>query len=171
LASFVRLGTAAAIASTSIVAAGCGSETSSRAAAPTASAPDEIPIKLVGIGESAIVVPVTINGRGPYDFILDTGATLTCVDATLETELRLPERFAQFGVGAGAEGVGRVRLVTIDSLRVGEELGTDMSACVLDLKHLSLLAPSIRGLLGLNFLRNYRMTVDFESRALILRKS
>jgi predicted aspartyl protease len=154
-----------------LASAGCRSETSSRAAAPTANAPDEIPFKLVGIGESAIVVPVLVNGRGPYDFILDTGATLTCVDATLETELRLPERFAQFGVGAGAEGVGRVRLVTIDSLRVGNEQATSLSSCVLDLKHLALLSPSVRGLLGLNFLRSYRVTIDFEARTLILRGS
>ena len=131
----------------------------------------EIPIKLVGIGESAVVVQVMVNGRGPYDFILDTGATLTCVDATLEGELQLPERFSQFGVGAGVEGVGRIRLVTIDSLRIGPERARDLPACVLDLKHLGMLAPSIRGLVGLNFLKNYRVTLDFQRRALVLDES
>jgi predicted aspartyl protease len=168
LASLARRSLIPATLATLLCAA-CNTEVSSRSAAPTSTASGEIPITLAGIGESAVVVPVYINGRGPYDMILDTGATLTCVDATLEDELDLPERFAQFGVGATAEGVGRVRLVTIDSLRVGGERATDLGACVMDLKHLSLLSPSVRGLLGLNFLKSYRVTLDFQRRALVLR--
>lgn len=36
------------------------------------------------------VVEVTINGRGPYPFILDTGATDTVIDSGLSSELGLP---------------------------------------------------------------------------------
>lgn len=42
-----------------------------------------VPIHLAGPGETALLVPVRINGQGLYDFVLDTGATLTCVDVAL----------------------------------------------------------------------------------------
>src|SRR5215470_6495405 len=41
-------------------------------------------------GESIIVVPVTINGAGPFDFMLDTGTTDTLIDRKLAEELHLP---------------------------------------------------------------------------------
>src|ERR1700755_2460244 len=35
------------------------------------------------------VVPVTVNGRGPDDFMLDTGSTITTLDRDLGNELAL----------------------------------------------------------------------------------
>src|ERR1700743_326263 len=37
----------------------------------------------------AVVVPVTVNGSGPYDFMLDTGSTVTAVDRELARQLAL----------------------------------------------------------------------------------
>ena len=34
-----------------------------------------------------IVVPVTINGSGPFDLVLDTGSALTFIDPSLMTRL------------------------------------------------------------------------------------
>ena len=36
-----------------------------------------------------IVVPVTINGAGPFDFLVDTGDTDTIIDRKLAEELHL----------------------------------------------------------------------------------
>jgi hypothetical protein len=56
------------------------------------------------------MVEVTINGKGPYPFILDTGADLTGIDDSLAQELALPAgspvggeptvRIESFGVGS-----------------------------------------------------------------------
>jgi predicted aspartyl protease len=40
--------------------------------------------------DAAIMVQVKINGQGPYDFVLDTGATFTCLDNDLADQLKLP---------------------------------------------------------------------------------
>jgi hypothetical protein len=48
---------------------------------------------------AAILVPVKINGQGPYTFVLDTGATFTCIDQKLVDQLKLPETRGQIGVG------------------------------------------------------------------------
>jgi predicted aspartyl protease len=41
---------------------------------------------------SLIVVPVTINGRGPYRFLLDTGASTTILSTAIADRLNLPNR-------------------------------------------------------------------------------
>src|SRR5258708_12855297 len=44
-----------------------------------------------------LVVPVKINGSGPYDFILDTGSTVTVRDGPLFPDLALrSDRNSQF---------------------------------------------------------------------------
>ena len=123
---------------------------------------------LAGPGGAAVVVPVHIDGRGPYDLILDTGATLTCVDSSLANELALRERVGTIGAAIGVGGGGRVKIVTIDSLRVGEARAKELTACVMDLGALRAIGTEVRGLLGLNFLRNFRLTIDFPGSSLYL---
>jgi predicted aspartyl protease len=127
-----------------------------------------VAFRLAGPGGAALVVPAYVNGRGPVDLILDTGATLTCLDTSLVRELALPERRAVLGAAVGVRGAGRVRLVRIDSLRVGTASAQRLTGCALDLRALHALAPGLRGLLGLNFLRSFRVTLDFEREVLHL---
>jgi hypothetical protein len=65
------------------------------------------------------------------------------------------------GIGADAGGTGRVDLVRVDSLRVGEARAYELRACVLDLAHTAAIGVEIDGLLGLNFLRSFIVTLDF----------
>jgi predicted aspartyl protease len=134
---------------------------------PADSAAGEVPFELAR-GDAAIVVPVTLNGAGPFDFVLDTGATLTCVDQTLADSLGMPPLRGAVGMGAGAMGVGQLRLVEIDSVRVGNAVAEATPGCVLDLAHLRDAGLAARGLLGLNFLKAFRVTVDFDRSVLIL---
>jgi predicted aspartyl protease len=128
----------------------------------------EIPFRFGGRGEAALLVSVEINGEGPFDFVLDTGATLTCVDQTIAERLQLPARRGAVGVGAGIEGAGRIGLVTLDSLRLGGAAASALDACVLDLAHTEVIGVGIDGLLGLNFLRQFRVTLDFGRNVLLL---
>jgi hypothetical protein len=142
-------------------------------AAPTggdpAPDPGEVAFELVGPGGAALVVPVQINDRGPYPLVLDTGATVTCVDESLATELGLPDASGMVGVGGGIGGsLGQMRLLSVDSVAVGAAVVRDLQACTLDLSAMQQVGVEIRGLLGLNFLRNYRLTVDFADRTVRL---
>jgi predicted aspartyl protease len=136
--------------------------TPARSTAPPDSAAGETAFRLAGPGGAALVVPVRLNGRGPYDLILDTGATFTCVDDTLARELGLRERRDAIGAGVGVGGAGRVRLYRLDSLRVGGASAEGITVCGLDLAGLAKVSPGTRGLLGLNFLKSYRVTLDFK---------
>ncbi|MGI9089804.1 MAG: retropepsin-like aspartic protease [Gemmatimonadaceae bacterium] len=135
---------------------------------PVDSVAGEISFRLAGAGGAAIAVPVYINGHGPVDLILDTGATLTCVDDELARELALPQRVGAIGVGASVGGTGPLRLVRVDSLRVGGARASDITVCALDLQGLRAISPNVHGLLGLNFLKSFRVTINFQRRILTL---
>ena len=132
------------------------------------SAAGEVRFRLAGPGGAALVVPAYINGRGPVDLILDTGATLTCVDTALARRFALPERRLVRGMAAGIGGAGRVSLHSVDSLRVGAAIVRELTVCAIDLRELRALGADVRGLLGLNVLRNFRVTLDFQREVLRL---
>jgi predicted aspartyl protease len=128
----------------------------------------EVPFRMAGVNEAAVLVPVHVNGEGPFDLVLDTGATFTCLDVARAEALQLPERRGAVGVGAGVGGTGRLRLVRIDSLRVGGARAAGLTGCVLDLAHVAVVGVEADGLLGLDFLREFRVTLDFERNVLRL---
>jgi predicted aspartyl protease len=140
----------------------------SSSAASADSAAGEVAFRLAGPGGAALVVPAYINGHGPVDLILDTGATLTCVDTAFARTLALPERRFTIGMAAGIGGSGRVSLHSVDSLRVGAAVVRALTVCAIDLRELRVLGGGVRGLLGLNVLRNFRVTLDFERRVVRL---
>ena len=139
-----------------------------RVEAPADSAAGEIAFELAGTGGAALVVPVHINGQGPFNFVLDTGATLTCLDQEIAQRLELPSPRGVLGVGAGISGTGQIQLVSVDSIRVGAAKATKITACALDLRHTDQVGLEIDGLLGLNFLRSFRVSLDFERKVLLL---
>ncbi len=58
----------------------------------------------------------------------------------------------------------------VDSLRVGQARAFDIGGCVLDLEHIGALGIRVDGLLGLNFLRSFRVGLDFERNVLTLQE-
>lgn len=140
-----------------------------RVTVQTDTAAGQVPLQLAGRGGAVLMVAVHINGAGPYNLVLDTGATLTCIDERLSRQLSLPRKAGAIGVGAGVGGSERVALVQVDSVRLGSSTVTNLTACVLDLRHLRELgAGGVNGLLGLNFLTNFHVTLDFEQRLMTL---
>lgn len=148
--------------------AGCDAALPVRTEAPVDSAAGEVAFELVGPNEAALVVPVQINGREPVKFVLDTGATLTCIDVSLARELGLPDQKPRGGVAIGALAAGRIETVLMDTLRIGNAAAFDLIACKLDLAALSK-AFGAHGLIGLNFLKSFDVSLDFESKVLTLR--
>ena len=149
--------------------AACDPGAAARVQAPADSAAGEVAFELAGPGGAALIVPVYLNGEGPFDFVLDTGATYTCVDQALAARLGLRERRGQIAVGAGVGGAGRVRLVAVDSMRVGAASASGLTACVIDLQALRSIGSGAQGLVGLNFLKSFRVTLDFQRNVVALR--
>ena len=128
-----------------------------------AAGPGEISFRLEGAGGAAVVVPVRLNDKGPYDFVVDTGATLTCLDEKLADELGLPAVRGVVGRGATlGSSSGAIELRRLDAIAIGETRATDLTACVLDLENIRGAGLDVHGLLGLNVLKAYTVTLDFK---------
>lgn len=154
-----------------ILALGCNKlGAPSSVTVPPDSAAGEVPFQLAGPNGAAIVVPAVLNGHDSVSLILDTGATLTCLDDSVARDLKLPERIGMVGAGVAVGGAGRMRLVKLDSIQVGAARATDLTACAIDLTNVRAVSPKVRGLLGLNFLKNFRVTLDFKRNVLRLER-
>lgn len=156
------------IAAMILVTGSCDRAPPARVAAPADAAGGEIPFRLAGPNGAALIVDVHLNGQGPFPVVLDTGATLTCIDQELAERLDLEEVRGP-ALGRSIGGTGRVRIVRIDSIRVGGTSVHDLLGCALQLDALQRV-PGLEaeGLLGLNFLKSFRVTLDFERRVLRL---
>ena len=120
---------------------------------------------------SVVIVKATLNGKAPVKLILDTGATFTCIDRPLADELKLPAWSGPLGSVVITGGEGEMGFVKIDRLEVGNTASaTDLVACKLDLSRMQPPGFGIKGLVGLNFLKSYRITIDFERNTLRLDK-
>lgn len=113
------------------------------------------------------VVDILINGKGPYRFIVDTGARLSVIDATLNDELELP---AAEGVRAASVG-GRPGpvIVSVRELRAGAVALRGLIAAVMPLQPL-LGTNGPRGVLSASNFPGYLLTLDYPSKRISIRK-
>ena len=114
-----------------------------------------------------LFVPVTVNGRGPYDFVVDTGASHVVIDTNLADELGLRGQDAHAGHGAG----GPITAVATEvaELCVAGACAVDLAAVVTDLSAVSQAAGvPMGGVLGHPFLSRYVVTIDYPNRQMHL---
>jgi len=106
-------------------------------------------------------VPVRVGGEGPFTFAVDTGASMTVVSPNLARDLgigngRVARMLGGGGRVAGLWGalptveVGPARTGSLDAV-VGPFLGP-LSEVV---------ETRLDGILGYNFLRQFRVTLDY----------
>ncbi len=109
-----------------------------------------------------MIIPVTVNGIGPFNFLLDTGTTRTVIDPDLARQLQAP------AIGEAAITtvlhVRQDKLVRLQEVRLGRSFVADLGAVVDALTRQKILAPGIRGVLGEDFLSRFDMLIDFKSR-------
>jgi predicted aspartyl protease len=153
---------------TCLILSACSLPTLSQFGAPGETKPGEISFQLAPPNDAAILVPVKINGQGPYTFVLDTGATFTCIDQPLATELKLPEWNQQVGIGIAVPTANAAKLVDVETLEVGTASAQKLKACVIDFKNFQSAGLNIHGLLGLNFLKSYHVNIDFQRKVVKL---
>ncbi len=114
------------------------------------------------------VVEVRINGKGPYRFILDTGANITVIGAALNRELGL--RPAP-GVNAIADGNGpSPAIVAVSELRLGGVVLGDLVAAVMPLDTVLLGDDAPSGVLSAAGFPGYLLTFDYPARSISLKK-
>jgi predicted aspartyl protease len=124
-----------------------------------APATTDVTVKFRIARDCMIVVPVTINGSGPYDFVVDTGSNNTMLDQKLADELALPRG----GDRTGLEVMGSTTLsaVSADSLSIASATVAGKDLFLFASSNLHGLPPKVRGLLGEDFLQNFDVLIDY----------
>ncbi len=109
-----------------------------------------------------IVVPTIVNGRGPFHFVLDTGAGAMVVTPQLAKTLGLRPGGTNTATGMGAKTV-TVQDVELNSVSVAGATQPNVRAVVIPLPPGLTYQGSygtIDGIVGYTFLRHYAVTLD-----------
>jgi predicted aspartyl protease len=111
-----------------------------------------------------ITAPVTINGQGPYRFMVDTGANVSCISSELAGKLALPKgRELQVHTIVGRRGRPSV---TLDRLEIGTRVRRNVEAPVLPMSSFD-----IDGVLGIDWLKGQRLVMGFAGNTLEITRS
>src|SRR5215469_16974919 len=105
-----------------------------------------------------IVVPVSINHSGPYNFLLDTGTQMTMIDPALAGELHLA---ASGEAGVTSAGVHATATMTqVDLVEAGPRRVASLKVLVFDIGVIQGETLRIRGVLGEDFLEQFDVLID-----------
>ena len=116
---------------------------------------------------SVVVVDATLNRRTTARLVVDTGASYTLISNATARELNIDTgnnpRTVPFQT---ANGTIQAPLVSLDSITVGGIEVRNLTAAIHDISAES----KVAGLLGLDFLSNFRMDIDTQKGLLNLEK-
>ena len=101
-----------------------------------------------------MTVPVTIQGEGPFRFMIDTGAQATVVTRGLSDQLALKHLGNATVVGMASAEL--VELVELDGLEFAERTFDNLHTPLLEARHVG-----ADGILGLDSLQDLRVLIDF----------
>jgi predicted aspartyl protease len=126
-----------------------------------ASGPSAVPFRLASPAKPLILVPARVNGTGPYQFALDTGASTTVLASGLAQELGIARTGAPAMTGGG--GAVAASLGTLRSLALGDRRINNLPIVIADfLSALStVVGERLDGIVGHNYLREFRVTIDY----------
>jgi len=113
-----------------------------------------------------IWAPVSINGRGPFRLVLDTGASHSALTAKVAETLGLPFDPRHQVLLRGATGSVTVPMVPVESLEVGELLMLP--------RRLPIVPDALggaEGVLGTDGMANKRIHIDFRKDSITIMRS
>jgi predicted aspartyl protease len=112
-----------------------------------------------------MTVPVMVNGRGPFRFIVDTGANRSALSRGLADQLRLPS--AGTGEVHAFTGAFNAPLARVETLRSG---AVDIRSGALPVIESAMLAGA-DGLLGMEAMEDHRLIMDFRNRRVTVERA
>ncbi len=105
----------------------------------------------------SMVVAVSVNHRGPFTFLFDTGSQLSMVEPSLAAELHLQSQGTAAFIGfVGPSG----SFAQMDIVETGSVAVTSLNVLVSDLGFLHTGGVDVRGILGEDFLQHFDLLID-----------
>ena len=122
------------------------------------------PVQYHSLPHSHIGISAMVNGAGPFEFMVDTGAQITVVDPALAQELKL-ETAGSLNIVTVARHV-EAALVSAEVITVGTVSVHGIRMAVEDLGQIQSDYRGLRGILGNNFLSRFDLLIDNSRRTL-----
>lgn len=115
---------------------------------------------------SSVIVQVKVNGKGPYNMLLDTGAEQSAVDLKTAKELELKLTPINAGkVVATGNKENTVYLTNLPQIEIGGLTAQNLLAAATDFSRISQrIGISVNGVVGYNFLKNRIVQFDYPKR-------
>lgn len=111
-----------------------------------------------------MTVPVSVSGRGPYHFLVDTGAERTVISRELANQLKLTNGRA--AILHSVMGANDVSTVHIPNLKVSSNTISVANAPALGASNIG-----ADGMLGIDSLRSQRVLFDFKAKTMSITPS
>jgi predicted aspartyl protease len=115
------------------------------------------------LADGLMIVPVMVNGAGPFDFVLDTGSSATAIDPRLAKKLAL--RTSGRSVDIGIHDRSERQLVHVDSLSLGK--GTVANLELMMRENVNGPVSKVFGTLGEDYLRRFDLMIDNQHHVVI----
>ncbi len=116
------------------------------------------------------IVSVRVNGKGPFEFALDTGVTGTVVSAELAHELGLPDMGLALTGRPGTAAPARATLTRVDKLELGEAEISGFFAVSADLSTVWTGTRVPQGVLNAAAFPGLLVTLDYRKKRIELRR-
>jgi aspartyl protease len=113
-----------------------------------------------------MIVALSVNHSGPYNFLLDTGNQITMVDPSLAADLHLNTQGSAVVAGFGFHADASV--TQLDLLEVGSYAVANPKVVVFDIQNPHSVDLHFRGVLGEDFLGQFDMMIDNDHNLLCL---
>jgi predicted aspartyl protease len=117
------------------------------------------------------LITLTVNGRGPFYFLIDTGGGELLLDPAIADSVGAPRYGKRMGTFAGDQKAS-VEFGSVDSVGLGEFTVTKVPISILSTKKFAAVSMGrpVAGVLGTTLLSRFRATLDYPSGALILER-
>ena len=110
------------------------------------------------VNRHLIVLAVSINHTGPYNFLLDSGAQITLIDPSLAADLHLDAQGAAVVASLGSRQ--SASFAQLDLVEVGSHAVANQKVLVYDLQSFHPADLHFQGILGEDFLEHFDMLID-----------
>jgi len=116
---------------------------------------------------TSVIIQVKVNGKGPFNMVLDTGSDVATIDLATAKELGLNlKSTAQAATGGGSEKP-QIFSTQIPQVEIGGLASKSIAAVAVDLsKSSQVLGKPLHGVLGYGVLKNRIVQFDYPKRVI-----
>lgn len=126
-------------------------------------------VPLLLASHNQVIVGVSVNHAGPYNFLLDTGTEVTMLSPSLAAELHLNLQGKALVTGVGGVVFNATgSLAQLDLVEVGSHSVAHQRAVIYDFHNPHFSDLRVRGILGEDFLGQFDMLIDYAGGRLCL---